>query len=125
MRQKPYRPNNEITQTYNDGSVTVYSVEDGSQPGHKPVEKLSQKAVLRYAERRLGIQRFYSGKQNQVQIERVIRCPRTGLINTQDVAITEDGNQYRIHLVQLADGVYPPSVDVTLVRTTQKYEVKQ
>ena len=39
------------------------------------------------------------------------------------MAITEDGEQYRIDLVQTVTDVYPPSMDLTLARIEQKYEV--
>lgn len=123
MWKEPYRPANEITQGFNDGLVTVYTVTNDSKPGYKPVEGLSAKISLRYAEQRLGIQRYYSGLQNQIQVERVLRVPRHGDVNSQDVAITEDGRQYRIDLIQQADGVYPPALDLTLVRIDQEYEV--
>ena len=123
MWRKPNRPNNEITQSFNDGIVTVYSVKDTANPGYKPKSELAYKVKLCYEERRLGIQRYFSGKQNQIKIERVIRCPATGQVSTQDVAITEDGQQYRVDLIQKADGVYPPSVDITLLHIAQKYEV--
>lgn len=51
-----------------------------------------------------------------------MRVPRYGGITNQDVAITEDGRQYRIDLVQNAD-VYPPSLDLTLAKIEQEYEV--
>lgn len=124
MRQAPFRANNEITQAFNDGIVTIYAVQDAAEPGRKPVEKLTAKVLLRYEEQRLGIQRFYSGRQNQAEVERVIRVPHTGKISSQDVAITEDGNQYRIDLVQRVIGVFPAAEDLTLVRITQKYEVE-
>lgn len=123
MRKAPFRPNNEITQTFNDGVVTIYAVTDAAEPGRKPVEKLTAKVLLRYEEQRLGIQRFYSGRQNQVEVERVIRVPRTGKLSSQDVAITEDGKQYRIDLVQRVMDAFPPAEDLTLVRVTQNYEV--
>lgn len=123
MWKEPYRPANEITQEFNDGLVTVYAVANVAKPGYKSAEGLTKKVSLRYSERRLGIQRYYSSLQNQIQVERVIRVQRTPGINTQDVAITEDGRQYRIDLVQLADGIYPPSVDLTLTRIDQEYEV--
>lgn len=119
----PYRASNEISQTFNSGVVTVCSVENVAAPGLQPVNKLHPKAKLRYDEQRLGIQRFYSGRQNQVEIERVIRVPRAGKISNQDVAITEDGHQYRIDMVQAAIGVYPPCLDLTLARVDQNYEV--
>lgn len=122
MWQKPYRKNNAISQTFGSGVVTVYAAFDGGEPGKRPVEKLKKKVVLPYEDRRLGIQRYYSGQQNQVKIQRVIRCPDSGLINTQDIAITEDGVRYQIHMVQMAPDVFPASVDVTLAQIAQKYE---
>lgn len=119
----PYRPSNEISQRFSDGVVAVYSVENVAAPGLKPVEKLKIKVKLRYDEQRLGIQRYYSGRQNQVEIERVIRVQRTGKVSTQDVAITEDGHQYRVNMVQAAVDVYPACVDLTLARIDQNYEV--
>ena len=123
MRKAPYRPNNEITQSFNDGIVRIYDVENTAPPGYKPVEGLSLKYTLRYEEQRLGIQRYYSGMQNQVEIERVIRIPRTGGISNQDVAITEDGRQHKIDMVQTVADAYPPSVDITLAKIDQEYEV--
>lgn len=121
----PYRPrrDNEVTQTYSDGLVKVYAVADTAEPGYKPVEGLTFKAALRYEERRLGIQRYYEGKQNQIQIERVIRVPRVNAVSSQDVAVTEDGEQYRIDLVQTVTDLYQESMDLTLSRIQQKYEV--
>lgn len=115
MWKAPHRPKNEITQSYNDGLVTVYRLSDTAQPGYQPVVTLSEVTTLRYAEQRLGIQRYYSGMQNQIRVERVLRVPDNGLVSTQDVAETEDGKRYRIDLVQAAEGVFPRSVDLTLV----------
>ena len=124
----PTRPrDNEITQAYNDGVVTVYAVADAAKPGYQPLPQLVQppKAVLRYEEQRLGIQRFYSGKQNQVELERVIRTPRLACVSSQDVAVTEDGRQYRIDMVQSVPDVWPASMDLTLARVTQQYDVSK
>lgn len=115
----PYRPSNEVTQSYNSGVVTVYAVTDSARPGYQPVEQLTEKIKLRYEEQRLGLQRYYDAMQNQIQVERVIRVPRAGQITSQDVAETEDGRRYRIDLVQTVDGVWPPSQDLTLVKYQQ------
>lgn len=125
MWQKPYRPktNAPVTQPLDDGMVTVYAVTDAAAPGMRPVEKLIAKVKLRYQEQRLGLQRYYAGQQNQVQIERVIRVPRAPGISSQDVAITEDGRQYRIDLVQSTLDVYPPCLDLTLAKIVQEFEV--
>ena len=119
----PYRPSDEITQNYNDGLVQSFSVTNAAAPGRMPVEQLTPKIKLRYEERSLGLQRYYSGKQNQVEVERVIRTPRRREVSSQDVAVTEDGTQYRIDLVQPVKDTYPPSMDLTLSRIDQNYDV--
>ncbi len=123
MWKAPNRPRHEITQGYGDGVVTVYAVQNTAAPGYRPQEGLVKKITLRYEEQRLGIQRYYSGRQNQVEIQRVLRVPRAGDVSTQDVAITQDGKQYRIDLVQAVTDVDPPSVDLTLAKIEQQYEV--
>lgn len=120
----PYRPrtDNGVTQNFCDGVVKIYAVTNSAEPGYQPVSELTLKCTLRYEEQRLGIQRYYEAQQNQIEVERMIRVPRAGSITNQDVAITEDGRQYRIDLVQNAD-VYPPSLDLTLAKIEQEYEV--
>lgn len=122
MRQNPFRPGNEISQAYNDGLVSVYKVTEMGEPGYAPVPRLELRVKLRYAELKLGILRFYSAKQNNAKVERVLRVPRRPDISSQDVAVTEDGRQYRIGLVQLAKDVFPPSLDLTLEAVEQDYE---
>lgn len=119
----PYRPSNEITQDYNDGLVQICNVTNVAEPGRQPVEKLTPKVKLCYEERSLGLQRYYSGKQNQVEVQRVIRTQRRKEVSSQDVAVTENGAQYRIDLVQPVRDVYPPSMDLTLSRIDQNYDV--
>ena len=114
----PYRSNNEITQNFNDGIVTIFAVENVAKPGYQPQMELVPKFVLRYAEQRLGVQRYYDAMQNQIQVERVIRVPRADITN-QNIAQTQDGKMYRIDLVQTADGSYPPAVDLTLTKYEQ------
>ncbi len=71
----------------------------------------------------MGIQRYYAAQQNQIQIERVIRVQRGIAVDNQNVAVTEDGHQYRIDLVQAVMDVYPPSLDITLAKIDHEYEV--
>lgn len=117
----PFRPRTEngVTQNFGDGVVAIYSVKDVAKPGYQPKPQTTLKCKLRYEEQRLGIQRYYSGRQNQVEIERVLRVPRYGGITNQDVAETEDGTRYRIDMVQAVMDVYPPCMDLTLARYEQ------
>ena len=58
-----------------------------------------------------------------MQVERVIRTQLRPGVSPQCVAITEDGTQYGIELVQQVTDVYPASMDLTLTKIEQKYEV--
>lgn len=119
----PHRPYNEITQEMNSGVVKIYSVEDSAQPGYQPKPELKLKLTLRYEEQRLGINRLYLSRQNQAEIEKVIRVPRQDSISNQDVAILESGSQYSIDYTQTVQDVYPPCLDLSLVKVEQNYEV--
>lgn len=124
MRQTPFRPDDrQITQPYRDGVVRIYTVTDAAQPGYQPKPALTLAETLFYEERRVGLQRYYTSKQAQVQVERVIRTQTRPAVNPQCIAVTEDGTQYGIELVQQLQDVYPPSMDLTLIRIAQKYEV--
>lgn len=124
MRKTPFRPDDRrITQSYRDGVVRIYTVTDGAAPGYQPRPVLTLLETLFYQERRVGLQRYYAGQQAQVEVERVIRIQLRPAVNPQCVAVTEDGVQYGIELVQQVQDVYPPSMDLTLVRIEQKYEV--
>lgn len=117
-RKAPFRPRQraEISQAYNDGVVTIYSVSDGAASGYLPQPEYTELVKLCYQERKLGVKRYYEAKQNQIHVERVIRVPTQPFpITNQNVAETENGKRYRIDLVQVAPDVYPPSVDLTLV----------
>ena len=98
----------------------MFSVEDTAKPGYQPKETPKAKGVLRYEEQRLGIQRYYAGKQNQIDIQRVIRVPKVPGITSQDIAVTEAGERYRIDLVQSVPNVWPASLDLTLKRYEQE-----
>ena len=119
----PHRPDNEITQELNSGVVYIYSVEDSAQPGYQPKPSLTLKLTLRYEEQRLGINRLYLSRQNQAEIEKVIRVPRQDSISNQDVAILENGSQYSIDYTQTVQDIYPPCLDLSLVKIEQDYEV--
>lgn len=118
---RPYRPkaDNGVTQPFTSGIVTIYSEQNVAEPGYLPQVQLAEKVILRYEERSLGLQRYFNAQQNQIQIERVIRCPRRPGITNQDVAETEDGTRYRINMVQIVMDVYPPCMDLTLARYEQ------
>lgn len=125
MRQTPFRAGNEISQSFNSGVVSIYRLIDVGEPGYAPVPRLDLRVRLHYEERKLGLIRYFSASQNQVKVEKVLRVPRRAEISPQDVAVTQDGRQYRIELIQMAESVYPPSLDLTLGTIEQVYELPE
>lgn len=125
MWKAPYRAKGEVSQRYNDGVVRIYSVENTAAPGYAPVETPALKITLRYEERRLGISRYFYGQQNQLQIDRVLRVQRAGKVTSQDIAVTEDGQNYRVDLVQSVPDVWPESVDLTLSKIEQVIDLTE
>lgn len=115
----PRRPAHKVSVSYNDGVVRIYKETDGAAPGYAPRVELTLRAQLPYEERRVGIQRYYAAAQNQSRVERVLRVPDSGLVSNLDTAETEDGQRYRVDLVQSVPDVYPASVDLTLVAYRQ------
>lgn len=120
MRKTPFRKGSEsISQSFSSGIVTIYEETNTAKPGYQPNVSLVEKGALRFEEQRLGLQRYYSGKQNQIKVERVIRVPKGFDISSQDVAITNNGKHYRIDLVQIVTDAYPACLDLTLVAYEQ------
>lgn len=125
QHRKPFRPRAEadVSITFNDGVVEIFSVADIAASGRLPAEERTRKYSLPYQERKLGLKRYYNAKQNQINVSRVIRVPLppTG-ITSQDVVETEDGKSYRIDLVQVMTDTFPPCADLTLVAYQQTGE---
>jgi len=91
----------QTTQTFNDGLCSVYSVVNDGQRGGKAKPRLTVKhRRLRYAERVVGLNRFWTAGQQNVAIDKLIRVARLENVSTQDIAVLEDGQQYAIRQVQ-------------------------
>lgn len=122
MQKAPYRHSNEISQSYNDGILDIYVVTNIAKAGYKPKACISWRSKIRFNEQRLGLNRLYLSRQNQIEIERVVRVQRGVSVSTSDIAVINE-KQYRIDTVQSVTDVYPPSFDLALVRLGQEYEV--
>lgn len=112
----PYRARGEVSQTFNDGVLSVYDVSDAAVPGRKPVKRRTLKVTLAFAERRVGIGRFYQSSQAQARIERVLRVSKSDAeIRAQDlVTVTGSDLVYRVEQVQSVPDVYPACLDLSL-----------
>ena len=85
-------------QSFPDGVVSIYKMDNIGAPGDMPVEGLVLKQTLRYKERTVGLNRFYSAMQNNIKVDYVIRCPEVRGLSEKAtdilVAILIDGQQY-------------------------------
>jgi len=113
-------------QTFNDGAVMIFKLKNIAEKGNTPLEKLMLKQVLRYKERTVGFGRYYTAKQQNVNVATVIRCQRVNGLSEKDtdvlIAVLVDGNQYKVAQVQYIEGIHPPVMDLTLERVKQSYE---
>jgi cellobiose phosphorylase len=113
-----------LTQTFNDGVVNIYSVANIADAGKMPEEGITIKvSALHYEERTVGMSRFYTAMQNQAKVEQMLRVPRIDSVSSQDVAIPNDGNQYKIIQVQYPKDVEPPVMDLSLERLEANYAI--
>lgn len=108
---------------YNSGIIKIYSIENIADKGKMPVEKTTLKLSLRYRERTVGIGRYYSGMQNNIEIKKLVRCPRINSVSTQDLAVLHTGEMYKISQIQYPEDFKPPVMDLTLTEVMQKYEI--
>lgn len=109
-------------QSYSDGLVRLYSVVNDAAPGDAPKERLVHRHSLRCEKRTVGVTRHYAALQANDRIDMVLRCQRVPL-STLDIAVPNDGKQYRITLIQHPRDVEPPSMDLTLRRLEMDYEL--
>lgn len=112
-------------QTFNDGIVNIYSVENIAEPGNMLKEGLTLKVgPLRYKERTVGMSRYWAAMQTQARIDTVLRIQRVRSVSVQDIAVPNDGEQYKIKQIQYPEDVVPAVIDLSLERIDAKYDIK-
>ena len=112
-------------QSFPDGVVSIYKVGDVALPGDMPIDGLVLQQTLRYKERTVGLNRFYSALQNNIKVDFVIRCPEVRGLSEKAtdilVAILIDDQQYKVMQIQYIEDAQPPSMDLTLERVGEPY----
>lgn len=112
------------TQPLKDGLVKIYEVSNIAEPGNMPKDGLVLKATLRYDERTVGVTRYRLALQDHEKIELVIRVPRISNVTAKDIAIPNDGKQYKIVQRQHPSETFPPMMDLSLERVDADYEIE-
>lgn len=113
------------TQAFNDGVAKFYSVGNIAQPGNMPKDGIALRLnnPLPYEERTVGMSRFWTAKQEQTKIERLLRFPKVNNVRREDIVIPIDGEQYRIVQVQYPPNMEPLCMDLSLERLEVAYEI--
>lgn len=112
---------NKDRQTFNDGVAAICSVENTAQKGDRPKEILKKRYCLHYEEKTVGINRYWSAYQNDVKIERLIRCSKLLDVTTSNVVALENGEQYHIKQIQYPKDAPIPVMDLSLERIGNQY----
>lgn len=105
------------------GTLTVWRGANRSPAGSMPVLTYTQIWGSYYADRTIGIQRYYTAMQHDNRVDAMVRVQRTYELKPADDRIIlspyshEDGNAYRIiQLQQVLDDDGLPVTDLTLER---------
>lgn len=113
-----------ITQTFNDGTLSIYRIDNTAAPGKMPNETLTIKQQgIRYENRTVGMTRFWQAAQADVRMDKFIRCPKLIDVHALDIVQTENGEQFKIEQIQYPRDVYPPCMDLSLSAIKVRYEL--
>ena len=110
-------------QTFNDGIVSIYRIDNIAAEGDMPENKLTKVVDLRYEERTVGMNRYWIASQYDVKIDLLIRCARIGSVISKFVAVPKDGKQYRIEQIQYSKDADIPCMDLSLERIGAEYDI--
>lgn len=110
--------------TFNDGVADFYKIENISDKGDRPKEKLVFRCALRFGYKTIGIKRNYEAMQANVMLDELICTPMNRNISPQDVAVINN-IQYRIEQIQHDNTTLPPSSKISLSRLEEIYEFKK
>lgn len=110
--------------SFNDGIAHIYTVENAALPGDKPADKLTDRRTARFSNRTVGAVRFFTAKQADTKIDRMIMIPKKIKVSPQDVVIlvSEDENQYSIEQVQNKTDTRPHTKLLSLRRLESNYD---
>ena len=104
--------------------LNIYTLEDISEPGKMPVQKLVFLKQEFYEERHVGVNRKYAAMGANSQIDALMRIWQDREIEKGYYVILPDGKQYRVDDIRHVDDEDNlPVSDLTLIRLENNYDV--
>ena len=104
-----------------EGKLTIYSLQNTSQPGYMAKEKLVKLTEAYYAAKTIGFNRMYAAKAANSHLDKLVRAYMTALPEAAKYVILEDGLQYRITDINVI--VDEDACDLSLERLEKNYDV--
>lgn len=108
---------------FDSGEITFYAKRNSAQNGLRPAASYAELLTCCYAELTVGVSRYNQAKQNDAQIDMLVRIPRTFALRTEYAATIEpyshEGSDeiftiYQIQQTSDEDGL--PVTDISLER---------
>ena len=108
---------------FDDGIITIYTLENTADPGSMPVNKLVQHAQYYFSYRMIGYNRRFAAKGANEEIDEVVRIWQDRTVRIGMYAVIND-DQFRIvDIQQLYDDQGLEVTDITLVRLGENYDI--
>lgn len=111
--------------TFDDGVIKIYSIDNIAKPGEIPAEGLVFYRSFCFSYLSLGVTRYYEALKANQNIESVICVYYDQALNTNQIAVMEDGAQYKIRMIQQdrdENGIR--IMKISLERSGEQYEYK-
>ena len=104
-----------------EGIVKICKIENISQSGRMPVEKLVEIGSAYYRKRTMGYNRLYAAMGANQSIDMLIRCFNMEAPREPEIYAVFDEEQYRVSMMQ--EIVDERCLDLTLQRLEENYDV--
>lgn len=104
-----------------EGIVKICKLENISEPGRMPVEKLVEISTAYYRKRTVGYNRVYAALGANQAIDMLVRCFNVEVPRYPEIYAVFGDEQYRVSMMQ--EIVEEGAIDFTLVRLEDNYDV--
>lgn len=112
--------------TFDDGILKIYRTENISEPGMKPVTGLKYRSSHPFGYEAVGINRYYTAMQANIQISELVHIWQDRDITSKDICVMEDGLQYRCQFVQHTENEDGLRITkITLERLNEEYVIRE
>lgn len=109
-----------------EGTLRICNLQNTAGPGEMPTEKLVVQSYHYYGDRVVGYNRQYAAMGVSQQVDRLVRIWRDENVSVKQYVLLDDGNQYRIDMVQqLTDEDGLKVTDLTLFRLDDNFDVEE